>query len=428
MKDSYQKIINFWMPDHIDRFVEQMGERIYDKCVIFISLVSIFVLITFSFGLLHLINNGLNDKAITQFSSFLLLLFALIFFKKSKYYLPPILFPFLVSMVHLPIKFYQHGMILSPTPIWFLTIPPIIFYFAGNLVGTICYLIYLTEYVITSFLIKSGSPVTEVEWVFIFSVMISSFVWISFVLSLNKTQGKWDSDLKNRVLQESYSAHLISLGEMSGAVAHEINNPLAIIKGNAQAVLKNLEELDEINQRKLEKILGNVERVTKIVSSLNSLSRPKPEEAFSGAHFKNSFNQYFNLVGERLKNQGIFLRYNQDDLEVVIPCRSDVLAQTLITLTSNSIYAIQGQDEPWIEIRVQTLPEKIRLYFIDSGSAIDKKIAARIFEPFFTTKPQGEGSGIGLSLIRNKLIGEGGIIRYDRTFKNTTFIIEFPIS
>ncbi|MCR9205929.1 MAG: hypothetical protein NXH75_15205, partial [Halobacteriovoraceae bacterium] len=221
MKLFLKKVYDFWMPDHLDHFVESQGERVIDKCTIFISLILIFIFIAFTFGLLHLITEGITAKVGTQSFTFIFLLVALIIFKKSPKYNFAVLFPFSISLIHLPLKFYQHGMILSPTPIWFLTIPPILLFFAGKKIGTIGYFVFLAEYIVTTFFILDGRAVTSIEWVFIFSIMISSFFFMFFVYTLEKTQEKWDNELKSRVLQESHSAHLISLGEMSGAVAHE---------------------------------------------------------------------------------------------------------------------------------------------------------------------------------------------------------------
>lgn len=434
MKNTYEKVLNFWMPDHLDKFVENQGERVIDKCTIFITLIFIFISITLSFGLLHVFTEGFTSKVGTQAFSFLFLVFALVIFKKSPNYSFAVLFPFSISLVHLPLKFYQHGMILSPTPIWFLTIPPILLFFSGRKLGLIGYGLYIIEYVVTCFLIKKGQPVTSIEWVYIFSIMISSFIFMFFVLTLEKTQEKWDNELKSRVLQESHSAHLISLGEMSGAIAHEINNPLTIIKGNAQALRKKLrlfnqDEEHEEELKRIEKLLSNVERVTKIVNSLSSLSQRNAaeSESFYGAHFEKSFSQYQSLIMERLKEARIELKYDEKDMSVVIPCRPEVLTQTLLTLTSNSIYAVKGQQNPWIEVKIQTFPYKIRLLFADSGPGLNKKVAARLFEPFFTTRTQGEGTGIGLSIVKNKLIAERALIRYDGSQKFTTFVIEFPV-
>lgn len=435
MKRTFGKIFNFLMPDHLDYFVESQGERVIDKCSIFISLCLIFLFVALSFGTLHIIHEGYSKKFLTQVFTFTFLLVALIIFKKSKNYHLSILFPFSISLVHLPVKYFQHHLILSPTPIWFMTIPPILFYLGGRKVGVIGYFVYLTEYAVTTYLIKDGAPITTTEWIFIFSVFIASAIFIYFIFVLEKTQKKWDTELKDRVLQESHSAHLISLGEMSGAIAHEINNPLAIIQGNAQSVRKSLRTINSTNEYddelyKLEKLLNNVSRVTEIVSSLNALTGDSKGEKkpFVGAHFKKSFIQFHSLISERLKKEGIELKYDQKDLSVVIPCRPEVITQCLINLCSNSMYAIKGQENPWIQLKIQTLPNKIRLYFQDSGEGLSKRTAARMFEPFYTTKKQGEGVGIGLSITRNKLLKEKAAIRYDHGNKFTTFVIEFPVN
>lgn len=423
----FEAFVNFLMPDYLNRFVEKNGERVIDRYLFFATLLVIFIGITFLFGIFHLFAEGLTKKAGTQFFSFFMLLTCFLLYKKSPWYYFPILLPFFVSMIHLPIKFYQHGQILSPTPIWFLTIPPIIIYLVGNRVGFACYLIYLIEYTITCFLIKDGAPLTNIEYVFIFSVAISSFVWLFFIITLNATQEKWDHELKDRVLQESHNAHLISLGEMAGTVAHEINNPLAIIRGNAQSLKKELESEGK-NQKKIEKIIKNSDRVKEIVNSLSSLAHKPIEKTnhHQGAHLSLAFSQFINLTRETLHENNIDLIYNEDDLNVVFPCRPETLANTLISLTQNSIFAIKSQEKPWIKISVHILPDRICLIFADSGKGLSRSVAARIFEPFYTTKPQGEGTGIGLSIIKNELLNERGTIQYDSKSEYTTFKIEFP--
>ena len=410
------------MPDHLCRFVELKGERVIDRYLFFSVLLVVFIGITLLFGVFHLFVDGGGEKAGTQFFSFFMLLACFIFYKKSPWFYFPLLLPFVVSMIHLPLKFYQHGQILSPTPIWFLTIPPIIIYLVGFRVGFFCYVIYLVEYIIACFLIKNGSPLTSNEYVFIFSIAISSFVWLFFITTLNATQEKWDTDLKDRVLQESHSAHLISLGEMAGTVAHEINNPLAIIKGNAQSLQK------ESKSKKLEKIIKNSDRLKEIVSSLSALAQksyPNTGTKVHEAHFSTAFKQYLSLTQESLKDYGIELIHNEEDLKVVIPCRPEVLVNALMALTHNSTFAIKDQEKPWIKISLVLLPQRICLVFTDSGGGLPRSVAGRIFEPFYTTKPQGVGSGIGLSVIRNELLNEKAIIYFDHKAANTTFKINF---
>lgn len=226
------------------------------------------------------------------------------------------------------------------------------------------------------------------------------------------------------------SAKLTALGEMAGGIAHEINNPLAVIDGHAYRCQRIVEAptLDKTRLAEaVEKIRSTVERIKKIVSSLRTLSRNTELDTYEKVDIREVLQDVLGLIGERTRNHGISLEVVED-----LVCPSFVLAQRVslaqvfLNLVSNAFDAVDGQDGGYIRIEIKSIPNEVLVRVCDSGPGVPESIILKIFDPFFTTKQVGKGTGLGLSLSKTIVEKHGGQIGIDKNYKDTCFIVRLP--
>tara|TARA_B100000609_G_scaffold199524_1_gene203677 strand:- start:238 stop:3357 length:3120 start_codon:yes stop_codon:yes gene_type:complete len=243
-------------------------------------------------------------------------------------------------------------------------------------------------------------------------------------------------DITEKKLLEKQAFHnskLASIGEMAAGIGHEINNPLAIIKGYMGFLQKNINMPENINveeaKKSLEKIDIAADRIAKIVRGLRTFSR-SDDDAKSVFNMEEAVSESFGMVREIYEREGILVEYNHVDPTGggfnVYGNRGRV-QQVLMNLLSNAKDATKGRPDARIGISLKHCNGRVCIDFEDNGSGIPEKIIDRIFDPFFTTKEVNNGTGIGLSLVHNVIQEHGGTIKVTSTpGKGTKFEIVFP--
>jgi PAS domain S-box-containing protein len=238
-----------------------------------------------------------------------------------------------------------------------------------------------------------------------------------------------DEMIKDQQARMISSAKLSSLGEMASGIAHEINNPLAIIKGKAYHILKKLDS-GEVNIEFLSKEISKIEqnslRIVKIIKGLRTFSRHGEGDPFQVVTFKSLLDDVLELCYERFKYQGVLLK-TSGDLDAELLCQETQLAQVLLNLINNAYDAVSTFTEPWVEVKVQKNEETVRISVTDSGHGISAEIAEKIMQPFFTTKEVGVGTGLGLSISKGIVEMHNGKFYLDQNCPNTSFVINLPI-
>lgn len=235
---------------------------------------------------------------------------------------------------------------------------------------------------------------------------------------------------KDRDFQRSLSIHrsrISSLGEMASGIAHEINNPLAIIKGKIQTVKHKLAEENKVDIviADLDKMDSTVDRISKIIKGLRTFARSDEKVPFQQISMQVLVQEVLDLCSTKLNSHGIQVRLKNIGQQV-LTCRSIQIQQVLVNLFNNSIYAIDNLPSKWIEVEVVEEESSTSIMVTDSGSGIPSEIASKIMDPFYTTKPVGEGTGLGLSISYSILKEHGGEFLYDKKCKNTRFILCLP--
>jgi PAS domain S-box-containing protein len=208
------------------------------------------------------------------------------------------------------------------------------------------------------------------------------------------------------------SAKLVALGEMAAGLAHEINNPLTIIKGYADLIQhlirKGGADVSEIG-RHTEQIRTTTERVTRIIQALRRFSR-EPEDFPHEPHLiRDVVDDALSICGERFKSHGVRVEVSGDLPDPVL-CNGVALSQVLLNLFNNSLHAVKDLPARWVQVILDGSPGRILLSVIDSGPGINEPVRSKVFLPFFTTKPPGEGTGLGLSVSKGLVESFGGTI------------------
>jgi signal transduction histidine kinase len=217
---------------------------------------------------------------------------------------------------------------------------------------------------------------------------------------------------------------LASLGEMSACIAHEINNPLAIIQTAARLLRRVAQDPEKLEQ-KIISIDKAVARIVKIVTSLLKYARRTEKGRHAKTNLGEIVYEAVTLMESKAKVHAVPIQYEVSG-EAEIYCDESEIQQLLINLIDNAIYAVEELPEKWIRIRVIGEPEAVVLQVEDAGHGIEKSVRERLFEPFFTTKPVGKGTGLGLSIVRSIVAAHGAEIDVLGDAPHTCFEIRFP--
>lgn len=220
-----------------------------------------------------------------------------------------------------------------------------------------------------------------------------------------------------------HNSKLASLGEMSAGVAHEINNPLAIIAMTANTLSKFKDDSEKFG-KKVANIVSAAERIQKIVNGLRKFSRLPGVARPATWTIKQILDETLVFLEQKIKNLNVELLV-ECEADTSIVCDSIEIEQVFLNLINNSIDAMESLVTKWIRIEAKVDNSNVIVRFIDAGLGISPEIETKLFQPFFTTKEVGKGTGLGLSIVKGILDTHSAQIRVNRDFKNTCFEITF---
>lgn len=229
--------------------------------------------------------------------------------------------------------------------------------------------------------------------------------------------------LENRIKQRE---KLASLGQMIAGVAHELNNPIAVIRGITQ--LQLMQTHDEQLQKDLQTIDQTSQRAGRILKQLRSLAQPQLSQHVAVDIVKlvqHITSQYRIIFAEA----GIICTVHAHASESYIVSGQDAqIEQVFVNLIDNAIHAMRNINTPReLNISFIAAPRIITIFVDDTGSGIDKNAREYIFDPFYTTRKIGEGLGLGLAIVHTIIHQHHGTIMYqNRQTGGTRFIIEIP--
>ncbi len=233
---------------------------------------------------------------------------------------------------------------------------------------------------------------------------------------------------RTRLEQQLRQAERLSaIGQMISGVAHELNNPLAVIMGYLELILAR-HELSGQTRVDLEKVAQESSRAAKLVSNFLSFAREQPAHR-EMVDFNKVIDRVVELRHSEIKVTGIDLEL---ELEPQLPrtlAEPDQLQQVLVILVNNALQAMLDAPAPGrLKIVTQNAGKLLKIKVIDNGPGVPPAIASRIFEPFFTTKEVGTGTGLGLSIAHSIMAEHQGRIYCEPApGSGACFVLEFPL-
>jgi PAS domain S-box-containing protein len=238
------------------------------------------------------------------------------------------------------------------------------------------------------------------------------------------------TDITERLTRERatrQSEKLTMLGTLSAGIAHELNNPLGIIKARIEVMLLEAEDepLPPSVREDLGVILRQVERVGQLVHGLLSYARPSDGER-RPVDLNQAVDEIMLLAQKQLSKEGVLISVELDRALPPIVGHQSALEQVLLNLVKNAQQAIDGRGEIRIVSRPSpSRPGWIELIVADTGPGISAEHLSKIFDPYFTTK--ATGTGLGLSITSRIVDDHGGTIEvHSRPGAGTEFVLGFP--
>ncbi|MCP4682807.1 MAG: PAS domain S-box protein [Desulfobacterales bacterium] len=273
--------------------------------------------------------------------------------------------------------------------------------------------------------------------------MIYVDIWISpSEYSGRKVLLVTTSDITKRLETEQQlfqAGKMATLGEMASGVAHELNQPLSVIKTASTFMTKKINKKELIKQDTLINLLtkmeDNVDRASRIINHMRQFAR-KSETDLKYIRVNEVLERAFEIFSQQLKVRGIELIQDLEDNLPGIMADPGRLEQVFINLLVNARDAIEekskttGRDmeENRITIRTRSDDKDVIVEVRDTGVGIPDAIADKVFEPFFTTKEVGKGTGLGLSITYGIIKECGGDIEVTPgREEGACFVIRFPI-
>ena len=235
------------------------------------------------------------------------------------------------------------------------------------------------------------------------------------------------------------ASKMATLGVMATGIAHELNQPLSVIKTASSFFMKKIKKSEPIDDEILFTMAGeidsHVDRATKIINHMRQFGR-KSDHALEMVQLNEILKRTLEILGQQLKVRGIEIEWDLDPNLPMIKADPSRIEQVFINLLINARDAIDdrwksrepGPEIKKITLRTRTTKETITVEITDTGTGIPKANLEKIFEPFFTTKNAGQGTGLGLSISYNIIKECGGNIQAASIEnESASFIIRLPI-
>ncbi len=231
----------------------------------------------------------------------------------------------------------------------------------------------------------------------------------------------------NRMMR---AGQMAAVGELAGQIAHEVNNPIAIIHAKAELLLKNRkQEMSEKIALELGKIVDHTDRVARIAQGLLSYSRPSPT-ARNRVDLRQPIRKSISMIEHRARNREIRIDDRLADEPLNVTANATEMEQVFLNLFINAIQAMDKGGRLTISVlsRKASSGKFLAIAVDDTGAGIPPEMRELVFEPFFTTKQEDHGTGLGLSICQGLLRShQGDILIEDAAGGGARFVVRLPL-
>jgi signal transduction histidine kinase len=229
---------------------------------------------------------------------------------------------------------------------------------------------------------------------------------------------------------KSLKDRMEAIANLAAGVAHEINNPLAIIQASAYKIdrevkLSGEEVLIDTGKTYMKKIKSSIDRIHGITQSLVLVSKDSDDGQVQ-VPLSVVITKPMEDAKVMAADLGVKLFSNNFPGDVYIQCMLSYLEKAFTGLLLNAVEAASSTDEKWVKIEFHKGEEDVQIRIIDSGKGIPPKVLEKIFQPFYTSKDIGSGVGMGLSIASRIIKNLKGNLWVDDMAPNTTFVIDLP--
>lgn len=274
----------------------------------------------------------------------------------------------------------------------------------------------------------------EVTWL-VFAYFGASFGLLGFLLghvlearrrerraaAIIQTQTEAIGGARARLAQ---SEKLAALGQLAASVAHEVRNPLAVIRSSAQSVAETLPVADVEGRRACSFITDEIDRLNHVIGSLLAVARP-PTVTPRAVPVSELLDRTLALARDELAGKDIRVRRTAPADLPPVRADADLLCQVLLGFLTNAAQAVPAGGEVTLEAAARNAT--VELAVTDSGPGVPAELRERIFEPFFTTRKNG--FGLGLAVARQIVELHGGSIDVgERPGGGARFSVRLPVA
>ena len=238
------------------------------------------------------------------------------------------------------------------------------------------------------------------------------------------------TELRHSQAQVIQASKLATLGEMATSVAHELNQPLNVIRMASNNCRRHIEQRGPSADyviAKLDRIESQTERAAAIIDHMRMFGR-KAQEKNQPMDARVSVTDALQLVGEQLRLAGIQVITHFPETPAKILGHEIQVEQVILNLITNSRDALDSEstNSKWLSFTVSDEDDVVKIICEDSGPGIAESSLERVFEPFYTTKAMGKGTGLGLSVSYGIIRDMGGQMEVENSSNGARFIIKLP--
>ncbi|MEE8393608.1 MAG: ATP-binding protein, partial [Rhodospirillales bacterium] len=286
------------------------------------------------------------------------------------------------------------------------------------LYGAILALLAIASILLAHASVRHKQTVIQVEFERRFSNRLEEMVE-KRTQELMDTQAEKDLVVKQLIQAEKMAA----LGTMASGIGHEINNPLYVIMGRAEAI-RDEEDVD-LCRGYGQDIVTHSKKIAEIVKNLAGYARPADEHDWEPVDVNDNLSEAISMTRRSLLSDRIEIKEDLNPVPVIL-AKAEEIQQVFFNVIRNGIQAMR--EKGTMEIASRQKDGRVSIQIRDTGVGISAEHLGRVFDPFFTTKGPDEGEGLGLFIVQQIVKKYSGTITFgNRKSMGTVCTIEFPV-